>query len=171
MQLAVVDAQQVGHEVTHPGSRPRLRCGLRRRPDAVFGLSAVCDRLVHVRLRSARALGLGRRLSRHHGRAGFCRRPRGASQRRGRRAGRGQGDGPAPWLWHRKSVAIRSVARRDGHRPAVGRLVRLQRRIGAERKLARGHGDHRDPSGRLRRRADLGRGGSGPSSANPRYLA
>ena len=30
-----------------------------------------------------------------------------------RRPGRGESDGPAPRLWHRKSVAVRSVARRD----------------------------------------------------------
>jgi ammonium transporter, Amt family len=36
-------------------------------------------------------------------------------------------------------------------------LVRLQWRIGAGRELARGHGNYRDTSGRLRRRADLGR--------------
>ena len=44
-----------------------------------------------------------------------------------------------------------------GHRPVVGRLVRLQRRIGAGGEFARGDGDHRHPSRRLRRRADLGR--------------
>ena len=54
-------------------------------------------------------------------------------------------------------VAVRSVARRDRHRIVVGRLVRLQRRIGAGSEFARGDGDHRNPSRRLRRRADLGR--------------
>src|SRR5213078_1906956 len=44
------------------------------------------------------ALGMGRRLPRRRGRAGFCRRAGGASQRRNRRPGRGEGDGPAPWL-------------------------------------------------------------------------
>ena len=92
-----------------------------------------------------------------HRRAGFCRRPRGASLRRGRRPGRGQGDGPAPRLRHRKSVAVRFVARGGRHRVVVGRLVRLQRRIGAGGEFARGDGDHRHPSGGLRRRADLGR--------------
>ena len=67
------------------------------------------------------------------------------------------GDGPASGLWQREPRAVRPVARRDRHRIAVGRLVRLQWRIGAGRELARGHGDHRDASGRLRRRADLGR--------------
>ncbi len=45
----------------------------------------------------------------------------------------------------------------DRHRLAVGRLVRLQRRIGVGCEFARGDGDHRDASGSLRRRADLGR--------------
>ncbi len=63
----------------------------------------------------------------------------------------------APRLRHRKPVAVRSIARRDRHRTAVGRLVRFQRRIGAAGQLARGDGDHRDPSRGLRRRADLGR--------------
>ena len=68
------------------------------------------DRLVHVRLHSAGALGLGRRLPRHRGRAGFCRRPRGASVRRRRRPGRGKGDGPASRLWHAK-ICRRSICR------------------------------------------------------------
>ena len=37
----------------------------------------------------------------------------------------------------RQSRAVRSVARGDRHRPAVGRLVRLQRRLGARRRFAR----------------------------------
>ena len=40
-------------------------------------------------------------------------------------------------LRHRQSRALRSVARGDRHRPALGRLVRLQRRLGARRRLAR----------------------------------
>jgi hypothetical protein len=110
--------------------------GLRRRPDAVLRLSPVFHRLVHVRLRPARALGVGRRLPRLHGRAGFRRRPRGASQRRHRRPGRSQGDGPAPGLWHRQSVTVRFVARSGRHRIVVGRLVRLQRRIGSGGEFA-----------------------------------
>ncbi|BAC45872.1 blr0607 [Bradyrhizobium diazoefficiens USDA 110] len=70
---------------------------------------------------------------------------------------RRQGDGAPPRLRHRKSLAVRSVARRDGHWPVVGRLVRLQRRFGRRGQFARGAGDHRDPSGGLLRRADLGR--------------
>ena len=40
-------------------------------------------------------------------------------------------------LRHRQSRALRSVARGDRHRTAVGRLVRLQRRLGARRRFAR----------------------------------
>ena len=89
------------------------------------------DRLVHVRLCAARALGVGRRFPRHHGRAGFRRRPRRASFRRHRRPGCREGDGPASRLWQREPRAVRPVARRDRHRIVVGRLVRLQWRIGA----------------------------------------
>ena len=53
--------------------------------------------------------------------------------------------------------AVRPVARGDRHRHAVGRLVRLQWRLGADGQSARGDGDHRDASCGLRRRADLGR--------------
>ncbi len=80
------------------------------RPDAVLGLSAVFRRLVHVRLCAARALGVGRRLPRHHGRAGFRRRPRRASFRRHRRTGRRDGDGPASRLWHAR-ISRRSICR------------------------------------------------------------
>ena len=44
-------------------------------------------------------------------------------------------------LWQRQLGAIRSHARGDRHRSAVGRMVRLQRWLGARRQLARGHGD------------------------------
>ena len=44
----------------------------------------------------------------------------------------------APRLRHREHRAVRSLARGDRHRPAVGRLVRLQRRLGARRQFARG---------------------------------
>ena len=145
--------------------------GLGRRPDAVLGLSAVFGRLVHAGLCAAGALGLGRRLPRQRRRAGFRRRPGGASVRRHRRPGRGQGDRPAPRLRHGQSVAVRSVAGGDRHRPAVGRLVRLQRRLGARRQFARGLCDHRDPSLRLRRRADLGARSNGSRGASPRCSA
>ena len=80
------------------------------RPHAVLGLSAVLGRLVHVRLCAAGALGVGRRLPRHHGRAGFCRRPRRASFRRHRRPGRGQSARQASRLWHAR-IWRRSICR------------------------------------------------------------
>ena len=43
--------------------------------------------------------------------------------------------GNAPRLRQRKPRAVRSVARGDRHRPVVGRLVRLQRRLGARRQF------------------------------------
>ena len=43
--------------------------------------------------------------------------------------------GTASRLWQRKSFAVRSVARRHRHRIAVGRLVRLQRRLGIWRRI------------------------------------
>ena len=54
-----------------------------------------------------------------------------------------------------KSLALRPVARRGRHRPVVGRLVRLQRRLGACRRLARRLRDRRHASGRLCRRHHL----------------
>jgi hypothetical protein len=90
----------------HRGAGGRLG----RRSNAVLGLSAVFHRLVHVRLRSARPLGLGRRFPRHHGRTGFCRRPRSASQCRGRRPGGGKSNGPAPRAMAPK-ICRRSICR------------------------------------------------------------
>ena len=115
----------------HGGAGGRLG----RRPDAVLGLSVVLGRLVRVRLYSAGALGLGRRIPRQRRRDGFRRRPGGASECRSRRPGGCQGTRPPPRLWQRESVAVRPVAGGDRHRPAVGRLVRLQRRIGAGRRI------------------------------------
>ena len=63
--------------------------------------------------------------------------------------------GLAARLRHRQSRAVRSVARGDRHRPAVGRLVRLQRRLGARRQFARRLRHRRDASRGVRRRADL----------------
>jgi hypothetical protein len=60
----------------------RAGCRLRCRPHAIFSLSPVFNRLVHVRLRSARTLDLGRRLPRLGWRARFRWRPRCASCRR-----------------------------------------------------------------------------------------
>ena len=58
-------------------------------------------------------------------------------------------------LWLGKSRAIRSLDGGGGHRAVVGRLVRLQRRLGARRQFARRDGDRGHASGGLRRRPDL----------------
>ena len=74
-------------------------------------------------------------------------------------------------LRHRQSRALRSVARRDRHRPALGRLVRLQRRLGARRQLARRLRHRRDASRGLRRRAHLDGCWSGGTAASRRCSA
>src|SRR4051812_37775807 len=74
-----------------------------------------------------------------------------------RRAGGGQGARQSLRLWLGEPVPVRSVVGGDRHRTAVGRLARLQRRLGTAGQFARGDGDHRDASGGLRRRPDLGR--------------
>ena len=90
-----------------------------------------------------------------YGHARFCRRHGGASQCRRRRPGGGLRDRRPSRLWQRKSRAARSVAGGDRHRPAVGRLVRLQRRLRARRQSTRRDGDRRDASRRLHRRCHL----------------
>jgi Amt family ammonium transporter len=123
------------------------RCASRR--SSVLGIVAV------PRLRAARALGLGRRFPADMGRARLRRRHRGAYQCRRRRTGRRTGTGQAARLRHGKSGALRSLAGCDRHRHVVGRLVRLQWRLGARRRIARLDGDRRDASCGLRRRAHL----------------
>ena len=94
-------------------------------------------RLAAAGLCAARALGLGRRLPADARAARFRRRHRRASQRRHRRPRRRLCARRAARLRHRQSRALRSVAGGDRHRPALGRLVRLQRRLGARRQFAR----------------------------------
>ena len=67
-------------------------------------------------------------------------------------------------------LALRPVHGLCRPRPAVGRLVRLQRRLGARRRLARGLRHCRDPSGRLRRRAGRGRASNGSHNGRPSVL-
>ena len=80
----------------------------------------------------------------------------------------------ARWCWATASgfgrenhLALRSVARRRRHGPALGRLVRLQRRLGAGRRFARGLRHRRDASRRLRGRAGVERAGVDSSAASP----
>ena len=110
--------------------------GLGRRPDAVLGLSAVFRSAGSSSSTCRWRTGCGAAASsRSMGVLDFAGGLVVHLSRRHRRPRRGQGDGPAPRLRHRKSVAVRSVARRDRHRTVVGRLVRLQRRLGAARPI------------------------------------
>ncbi len=129
------------------------------RSHAVYRLRLVRGAVAHLRLCADRALGLGRRLSHRHRRPAwrprFRRRHRRPSQCGRRRPGRRLCDWQAPGLRQRKLRAVRSVARRDRHRAALGRLVRLQRRLGVGRQFARGVRHRRDPSRGVGRGADL----------------
>ena len=147
-----------------------LRAGRRRggRAHEVLGLHAVLRGVAVRRLYPFRALGVGRRLPAKMGLPGFRRRHGGAHQRRRRRAGRGAGHGQAPGLWPRESRAVRSVAGRRRHRAVVGRLVRLQRRLGARRRFARGVRHRRDASRPPAPARWPGAGWSGSSAASRR---
>ena len=78
---------------------------------------------------------------------------------------------PAPRLRLRQPRALRSVDGGGRHRPSVGRLVRLQRRLGARRQLARRDGDRRHPYGGVRRRARPGWRWSGGRARSRRCSA
>ena len=115
-------------------------------------------RLVHVRLRAARALGLGRRLPRRRRRARFRRRPRGASVS----AGAG-GLVAARVLGRRRGYGIENLSPFDLSLAVMGTGLLWVGWFGFNggsalaAEFARGDGDHRHASGGLRRRADLGR--------------
>ena len=166
-------AARPGHELDplssqdHPGSRVHdLPANLRgdhrgagrrrgRRSHAVLGLSLVRARLDPVRIRSDRALGVGRRLPAGRRRARFRGWHRRASERRHCRPGRGLHARRSARLRQREPCALRSVARGDRHRTPLGRLVRLQRRLSARRQFARRLCRRRHPPRRQRRRADV----------------
>ena len=115
-----------------------LVVGLGRGPDAVLRLRVVRGAVDAHRLRADRALGVGRRLALlmtppalldfaggtvvhlNAGIAGLV-----AAYVVGKRHGYGTDN----------FVALQSVAGGDRHRPALGRLVRLQRRLGARRRI------------------------------------
>ena len=77
--------------------------------------------------------------------ARFCRRHGGAHQCRRRRADGGAGDGQAARLRHRADAAAQSRAQRDRRLAAVGRLVRLQCRLGGGGQRQCRHGDGGNP--------------------------
>ena len=109
-----------------------------------------------ARLRADRALGVGRRrLDPRAGRARLRRRHGRPHQLRHRRPGRALRARQAPRLRQREHGAAQPDAERDRRVAAVGRLVRLQRRLRARRQRPRRHGDGGDPDRDRRRRARL----------------
>ena len=151
-----------------------------RGPGPVRGLDGLRRRLDAGRLRADRALGLrllGRRprrwLAGQRGRGSSTspagRRSRSARAPRRSRwrwsSGRGSGFGTGP------DAAAQPDPGDARRRPAVVRLVRLQRRLGAGRQPDRGRGLHDDAAGRLRRLARLAARSSGCATATPRRSA
>ena len=80
------------------------------------------------RLRAGGALGLGRRVSRHRGRARFCRRRRRARERGGGGAGGGARRRAAQGLRTARDAAAQRALHAARRRAALVRLVRVQRR-------------------------------------------
>ena len=101
------------------------------------------------------------------GRARLRRRHRGAHQCRRRRASWRPRARQAARLRHGESRTLRSFDGGGGRGPALGRLVRLQRRLGLCGRLPRGDGHRLHAFCRQRRRADLGGVSSGSSAASP----
>ena len=125
----------------HPGAdRRRLR-----RTHEVLGNDVVHGPVGHRGLRADRPLGVGRRLPRRLGRARLCRRHRGAHQCRRRGPGLCAGPRQAQGLRCRQHGAAQPRLLGDRCLAAVGRLVRLQRRLGGWRQHQRRHGNGRDP--------------------------
>ena len=160
-----------GHVLHHHGGADLRRD---RRADAVLGLCRVHHAVGAGRLRADRPLGLGRRLAGRHGRPRFRRRHRRARERRRGGAGRGPRRRQAPRLQDRRAHAAQRAVRAARRRPALVRLVRLQRRQRAGGGQLRGAGLYHDvpradgDAGRVdaarlrpRRQADGGRRGHG----------
>ncbi len=101
-----------------------------RRAHEVLRDDVVHGPVVDPRLCADRALGVGRRLPRRLGRARFRRRHRGAHQCRCRGTGLRPGARQAQGLRRREHGAAQPRAFGDRRLAAVGRLVRLQRRLG-----------------------------------------
>ena len=116
-----------------------------RRAHEVLRDDVVHGPVVDPRLCADRALGVGRRLPRRLGRARFRRRHRGAHQCRRRGPGLRPGARQAQGLRRREHGAAQPRAVGDRRLAAVGRLVRLQRRLGRGRQRQRRHGDGGDP--------------------------
>ncbi|CAA9241631.1 MAG: Ammonium transporter, partial [uncultured Corynebacteriales bacterium] len=118
----------------HPGDHHRLHRG----PDAVRRARPVRRALVPAGVRPRRALDLlPGRLGRPPRRAGLRRRHRRARQRGRRRTGHGAGAGSPTRLAGRADATAQPAVRPARHRPALGRLARVQRRLGAGRRPGR----------------------------------
>ena len=103
-------------------------------------------------------------------RAGFRRRHGGAHQFGRFRAGLRAGAGQARRLPARADAAAQRRAEPDRHRPAVGRLVRVQRRQRGQRRRAGHQRVCRHAFFRRRGRAELGRLPNGCSKGKPSVL-
>ena len=117
-----------------------------RRPGQVRRLDGLRRRLGHDRLLPGRPLGLrlrrrgvrGRRLDRQQAPGDRLRRRYGGAHQRRCRGPRARpGPRQAPRLRPRPDAAAQPAPGHDRRRPAVVRLVRLQRRLGARRPTAR----------------------------------
>ncbi len=126
----------------HPGADLRRL----RRSHEVLGDAVVHGGLERPRLFADRPLGLGPgRLSQRCGRARLRRRHRRAHQCRRRRADLRPRPRQAQGLRRRDVRAAQPRAQRHRRLAAVGRLVRLQRRLGDDGERQRRHGDGGDP--------------------------
>ena len=143
-----------GHVLHHHGRADLRR---HRRADAVLGLRGVHLAVVGGRLRAARALGVGRRLAGRHGRLGLRRRNGRPRERRHRGARRGARRRQAAGL----SVVVAPSAQRSAdaarRRPALVRLVRVQRGQRAGREPDCRPGVRDDDAGARRQRWWCGR--------------
>ena len=134
----------------------------------VFMVLWVADRLLPDRpfgVERHRLCGGHDRRDRLRGRHG------GAHQRGDRRAGLCARAGQAGRLRARQYVAVQSDLRRDRRLPAVGGLVRLQRRVGSGCGWTRRHGDDGHPDRHPREPRWRGCSPSGPPRANLRCWA
>ena len=120
-----------GH-VRHHHRGADLRRGRRTLP--LSRVSRIHRGVGPARLRAGCALGLGRRLPRRAWRARLCRRRGSARERRGGGAGRGDRRRSAQGLRTARHPAAQRAVHDARRRPAVVRLVRLQRRQRAGRR-------------------------------------
>ena len=130
----------VSRHLRHHHGRAHLGRG--GRADAVRPLPRVHRSLDALRVRAGRPLGLGRRLAHEQGRARLRRGDRRAHQRRRVGAGGRSRPGRAQGLQPAGDPSAQRAVRSPRCRPALVRLVRVQRRERARGQRARGAGVH-----------------------------